>query len=120
MWVCLKRLCDTCNHSSLPTSVLGLLEKKEEEREMMNDFVWVATSSWRKCFFEYLALLKHTYFGSKGFYQHGYYCRESLYMQSNQLETLIQLRKTSIFIETASETPYCKINHIVSQFWNFL
>ena len=33
MWVCLKRLCVTHDHSSFPTSVLGLLEKKKEEYE---------------------------------------------------------------------------------------
>ena len=35
-------------------------------------------------------------------------------IQSNQPESVRQRRKTGVFVETASETPYCMIRHIFS------
>ena len=43
---------------------------------------------------------------------------ENAYIQSNQPESVRQWRKTGVFIETASETPYCMMRHVFSQPWH--
>ena len=53
MGVSKKTMCDVCDHSSLPTSVLGLLEMKTEEY-----FAWVVDEQQNRSI-EYLALHKH-------------------------------------------------------------
>ena len=71
----------------------------------------------QKCPFEYLALHK----------------RISAVKVSTNVDTTVEnthtvksalnfdtAKKNSVFIETASETPYCKTSYIFSQFWHFL
>ena len=104
---------DVFVHNSLPTSAilaLGLLKKKERKK-MMNNFAWAEIM-----LFGYLALHRHILAVLK-VATNVYTTVENAYTVKWP-ESVRQRRKTGIFIETASETPYCTIRHIFSRFWH--
>ena len=39
-------------------------------------------------------------------------------IQSNQPESVTQRRKTGVFVETSSESPYCTMGHVFSRSWH--
>ena len=87
----------THDHSSFPTSVLGLLEKKKEEYD---EQFCVGGGLAAKTLFQ-ISGTSQADFDSKGFYQCGYYCMP---IQSNQPETDTQKNNWHFHLDCFRDT----------------